>query len=876
MARLCKGRGSAIRFVAALLLVILASRFAVAQSLYERPILIVDPGMHTAPIRSAAVDAADRFVATGSDDKTVRIWSASDGALLQTIRVPAGPGEVGAVDAVAMSPDGKIAAVGGWMEAPGGPGDYPIYLFDSSTGKMTRRITDDLPNITLHLVFSTDGRYLAAMLGDNDGLRVFDRDKNWSEAFRDTEYGSESWGAAFADDGRLATASYDGRIRLYDSKFSMLVPPQKARSGHAPRELAFSPDGKLLAVGYYDWPLVDVLDGHSLERLPGPNTDDLKNGGLHSVAWSIDGQTLFAAGRYEDNAGTFPVFTWDRAGWGKRRALSTCGADTVWGLVPLPAQRLLVATFDPCFTVLEPDDGAHWAHRRPGAYFRDQERSFAVSEDGTIVDFDFEQFGKAPLRFDLRRFVLSGDRLADDVTQAPKQDGISIENWENFDHPKLNGKPIKLHEWDISRSLAIHPDGHRFVLGTSYSLRSFDAEGKELWSRSGAIEARAVNITGDGRLIVAAYSDGTIRWHGMEDGRELLALYALGDKRNWVAWTPEGFYAATPGAYGVLRWQVNRGADAAADTVPVSAIPKLNRPDALPLVLQEMETARALGVADLAAARHDVQVATRAAKAPGARLHVLSIGVSDYGDKAKQLHLKFANKDASDVANALVNTQSSEFNKLGGLYAEVLPIYLHDKTANKRAIFEAFASVQRNMAKGSAGQDFAVVMFSGHGAVIDGQFYLLPYGVEAGTAAAIEASAIPASQFQAEVKKLAEHGRVLVLLDACHSGAVTGDGSNLTTNADVLRSLMSSSNVTVLTSSRGDEFSQEDEAWKNGAFTKVLIEAFGRDADENHDGLISMSELTTYMSAHLPTLTGDHQHPGIEQRFQSDLFVAGL
>ena len=111
--------------------------------------------------------------------------------------------------------------------------------------------------------------------------------------------------------------------------------------------------------------------------------------------------------------------------------------------------------------------------------------------------------------------------------------------------------------------------------------------------------------------------------------------------------------------------------------------------------------------------------------------------------RPKQLHLKFADKDASDVANALVNTQGSEFNKLGGLYADVLPIYLHDQTANKRAIFEAFASLQRNMAKDSAGQDFAVVMFSGHGAVIDGQFYLLPYGVEAGTPAAIEASAIP-------------------------------------------------------------------------------------------------------------------------------------
>ena len=37
-----------------------------------------------------------------------------------------------------------------------------------------------------------------------------------------------------------------------------------------------------------------------------------------------------------------------------------------------------------------------------------------------------------------------------------------------------------------------------------------------------------------------------------------------------------------------------------------------------------------------------------------------------------------------------------------------------------------------------------------------------------------------------------------------------------------------------------------------------------------------MGELTSYVAASLPVLTGGDQHPGMEQRFQSDLFVAGL
>jgi uncharacterized caspase-like protein len=354
----------------------------------------------------------------------------------------------------------------------------------------------------------------------------------------------------------------------------------------------------------------------------------------------------------------------------------------------------------------------------------------------------------------------------------------------------------------------------------------------------------------------------------MDDGRELLALYVLADKQNWVAWTPEGFYGATAGAFGVLRWQVNRGFDAAAETVAVNAIPKLRRPDALALVLQELETARALGIADLKAARRDVQIATGSTKAPGARLHVLTIGVSNYGDKATNLKLNFAHQDARDVANALLNTQG------GGLYAEVKPIFLSDGMADKAGIFEALAAIGRNLA-GSAGQDLTVVMFSGHGTIIDNQFYLVPYGADNGSTARLKASAIAAAEFQGEILKLAQHGRVLVLLDACRSAGLIGSTSPA---ADMLKAV-AAGNVTVLTSSTADKVSREDEKWGgHGAFTKVLLDALSAtdEIDLDHNGVISMSELTTYIDKHLKALTNGDQQLGLDQRFQSDLFVAGL
>src|SRR6476620_7016464 len=111
MADIFRGQGSAIaRLLAllpALMFAVCASPAAMAQ-LSEQPMLVVDPGMHTAPIIAVAVDAAGRLAVTGSHDKTVRVWSLTDGKLLRTIRMPAGPDNTGRIYAVAMSPDGDL------------------------------------------------------------------------------------------------------------------------------------------------------------------------------------------------------------------------------------------------------------------------------------------------------------------------------------------------------------------------------------------------------------------------------------------------------------------------------------------------------------------------------------------------------------------------------------------------------------------------------------------------------------------------------------------------------------------------------------------------------------------------------------------------
>ena len=224
---------------------------------------------------------------------------------------------------------------------------------------------------------------------------------------------------------------------------------------------------------------------------------------------------------------------------------------------------------------------------------------------------------------------------------------------------------------------------------------------------------------------------------------------------------------------------------------------------------------QALGIAGLNEARIATQRRLNSAIKPGTQLHVLAVGVGDYNEeKAKSLRLEFADDDAWDVASALLNTQ-------GSLYAKVNPQVLRNDKATRAGIFRALDTIQKAMQQ----DDVAVFHFSGHGALVGEALYLLPYEVDARDPAGIEGSAIEIGALRKKLVQLAERGRVLVLLDACRSGAMTEDSADTSVDASQLRTALAAANVTVLTSSSGKENSIEHEKWQNGAFTQVFLDA---------------------------------------------------
>lgn len=475
-------------------------------NLTTEPVLKLETEQHTAPIRRIDTDRDGRFAVTGSNDKTARVWSLPDGKLLTVLRPPVGPGNQGKIYAVAMSPDGLTVAAGGWMSASGT--DEIIYLFDRKTGRLLHRLTG-LGNVIDHLAFSPDGRYLAAGLGEG-GVRVWQM-SNRKLVLKDTDYKSDVNGLVFASDGRLATTSYDGAIRLYSTQFKLLA-KEPAPSGKQPYGIAFSPDDQRLAIGYKDTPKVSVVSAKTLRLEFEPDTRGISGGNLMTVTWSTDGQFLYAGGRYQDQSGT-SVVRWSSAGRGTRTILPAAD-NSVMSLRSYGRSGVLFGTADPALGTIN-DQGQTVIVRGPEIPdLRNKTGSaFTVSSDGFSVRFGLEYGDQKPIRFDLIHRQTLHDAPATSDLQPPRIEATAMkfEDWKDATTPKLNGKALTLQSYEISRSLTIAPDGQRFVLGTEWWLRLFDREGREQWQRPVPGAVWGVNISGDGRLIVAAYGDGTVR-----------------------------------------------------------------------------------------------------------------------------------------------------------------------------------------------------------------------------------------------------------------------------------------------------------------------------------------------------------------------------
>jgi len=910
----------------------------------QEPILRIETGMHTARIEKVGIDAEDRYLVTGSRDKTVRVWEPATGRLIRTIRPPIGPGDEGIIHAVAISPDGKTIACGGETGMEGGR-SFNIYLFDRESGRLTKRIPG-LPSYILHLTYSKDGRFLAATLL-RGGLRIY-QTSDYTLVAADGAYGDRSNSTDFDSHGRLVTVSYDGYVRLYGKNFE-LIHKKIPQSGKRPSSVSFSPDGSMVAMSFVDSMKVDVLSGKDLTYLYSPDATGIWSGVILSVAWSTDGKFLYAGKGLAP-----PIFIrkWADSGKGKYTDISAAKFSYIH-ILPVNKGGIAFAAADPAFGIIDAHDQRTLFKSSSNADHRWNLDSFLTSDDGLQVGFSYEPGGKDPAHFSIRdRSLVSGPgAFFAKVLSRPITSGfdLRINKWNITPSPELNGVPLKLMPNEMSRSLAIAPGGKTFLLGTEWWLRLYGREGQEKWRIPTRVISLCTNVSGNGKIALAALGDGTIRWYCLEDGKELLALFPHKDKKRWVLWTPSGYFDASPGAEDLIGWHVNNGQDQAADFFPASKFRSTYyRPDVIAKVLETLDEKEGIRLANeesgrkqeasiqqmlppmvsILSPRDGAEVSTtevavrfsirtpsgepvtgikalvggrpvstqraiqivpkeeeiREIKVPipegesqisivaenifsasepatvrvkwmgpaqkqefviKPKLYVLAVGISKYEDK--NLALGFAAKDASDFAGAIQKQK-------GELYRDVVIRLLANEKATKDEILDGLDWIQKE----TTSKDVAIVFLAGHG-VNDpgGLYYFLPVNVNTEK---LKRTGMAFSDIKNTVASLA--GKTIVFLDTCHSGNIMGKRRGALDTTGIVQELTSAENgAVVFASSTGNQYSVEDPAWGNGAFTKALVEGISGKADYTGKGRITVNMLDLYISERVKELTKGQQTP---------------
>ncbi len=381
-------------------------------------------------------------------------------------------------------------------------------------------------------------------------------------------------GERAAETTPVAVAPRRHRKRIDVALPTAAVPPAGALGPGAPAPLrlvlaagplapvdavAFSPDGKRLAVGSYGRVSVWDLGGVRVEKV-------LTNvlGAVNDVRFSPDGKLLAAAGGQPSAKGDLRLFEAD--GWKLRTVLAghddvvasvAFGPDgkhlasasfdktvRVWDLGTLKAERVLTGHSDFVYAVAYGPDGKWLASAS-------KDRSVKVVDAAT---------GKSQLTFsgmeqDVLAVAVSRDGSR--VVSAGYEPALHWWNAKTGERTRRQGgHGVAVNE------LCFSVDGRLLAsAGGDGTVRLWDgASGAALRTLQAGSLVYAVALSPDGRLAAAGCFDGLVRVYDTASGRHLVSLLALpapGDAPGWLALTPQG-YASGQGLRDVARWQMGK------------------------------------------------------------------------------------------------------------------------------------------------------------------------------------------------------------------------------------------------------------------------------------------------------------------------------
>ncbi|MBN3910666.1 MAG: AAA-like domain-containing protein [Nostoc sp. NMS1] len=482
---------------------------------------------HKKPVRTVSFSPDGRLIASGSYDKTIKIWK-RDGTLIKTIN------NGSSVNTITFSPDGKIIASGDES------GNIKLWRLNSTFIKIIKHTNNGSVS---SISFSPNGKIIA--FGSNDNtIKLW----NINGTLIKTLIGHKASVRAvnFSPDGKIiASGSDDTTIKLWNLDGTLI----KTINGDKSRVYAvsFSPNGNYIASGSGNnvklWnlngTLIQTMTGHS-ETVNSvafsPDDKIIASGSSDKTIklWKLNGNLITT---FNGHTNSILSLSFSRDG----KAIVSGSLDKtikLWQLEPKPIIQL----------------NGHDSWINSVSFSPDGKIIASGSSDKTIKLW---QPNGTPIKL-----INNGDNFVTNVSFSP--DGKILAFIDSSGTVKLwqDGKIIKTITDPKSEinSISFSPDNKTLISGSSdYTVKLWKTDGTLLktLARHNS-EITSVNFSPDGTNFASGSQNGTIKlWK--TDGTLVKTLTEHTGIINRISYSPDGKIFASSSDDGTVKLWKNDG-----------------------------------------------------------------------------------------------------------------------------------------------------------------------------------------------------------------------------------------------------------------------------------------------------------------------------
>jgi WD40 repeat protein len=497
---------------------------------------------HTLAVIPVAYSPDGAHIATGSRDKTLRIWDARTGAQLASLS-----GHDGPIYNVEYSRDG--------LRMVSSSKDNTARVWDVRSGSQLAVLTGHT-DFVLGAAFSPDGTRIVTSSNDRTA-RIWDSRTGAQLAIL-PGHGGAVWFTAFSPDGEhIATVSEDKLVRLWDARTAAQVGVLTGHQGPI-YYVSYSPDGSRLATASLDksariW---DAKTGTLLSTLLGHDE------GVFSVNFSPDGSRVVTAS--EDHTARI----WDAKAGTSLAVLSGHGASVFCAVYSPDGERIATASGDRTARIWDAHAGGqrlvlsgHDGSVQTAAFSQDNSRVLTASDDRTARVWD-PHTGKPLIALSGHEDKLFSAAFSPDALwiATASQDGTA-RIWDTRTgalRVVLSGHGSPIYAIDVS------PDGTLVATGSyDKSARIWDSRtGAQLLVLTGHNDGISfVSFSHDGSRLATSSTDKTARIWDVRSGAQLLVISGHGASVLSASFSPDDARILTSSADNSARiWDARTGA----------------------------------------------------------------------------------------------------------------------------------------------------------------------------------------------------------------------------------------------------------------------------------------------------------------------------